>query len=443
MTNWINVSTSSTWSGSPVGIVRVEKSLEENLSMNWKRFVISNHSVTEFKEKSFKKMKKIESEKPVSKIDSYMIFLRTTPRRERILRILAFTYSIAEDFFANLLKEKNIQRIRHNAYSLSRIINKEIGGKKRLNTASPKNPKLSDPFVDGDLILTCGLDWDTETFITLAKIKESKPNLQIVSFVYDLISVQSPEMISNETHSHVLFRHFVLLAKTSNLVVCISEKVKHDFIDFCKKLEIETPKVVVQYLASFTNEQIDLKSHDFFDQKMQHILKRRFFLTIGTIEPRKNYQTLINAAKASAKDDFLIVIAGRNGWNSDGIIHELKVSRILKDRVIWVDSPSDIEIMMLFRNCLAYISASSMEGFNLPVLEAMSLGIPLILSDIPVHRELFPLAQFVPIYDTKQWNLALTGNHFDKKEYDLGKFPVDWKEYAHQIMTKIESNLLC
>jgi glycosyltransferase involved in cell wall biosynthesis len=61
----------------------------------------------------------------------------------------------------------------------------------------------------------------------------------------------------------------------------------------------------------------------------------------------------------------------------------------LKERVQLVPSLEQADLDRQLRQCLALVSATWMEGFDYPVLEAMAEGIPCLISDIPVHRELY------------------------------------------------------
>ena len=82
-----------------------------------------------------------------------------------------------------------------------------------------------------------------------------------------------------------------------------------------------------------------------------------------------------------------LVIVGRRGRQTP----ELKkiVEKLLKpERVVLLDGVSSTELVQLLRGSLALVSASTMEGFDYPIMEAKAEGLPTIISNIPVHREL-------------------------------------------------------
>ena len=82
-----------------------------------------------------------------------------------------------------------------------------------------------------------------------------------------------------------------------------------------------------------------------------------------------------------------LVVVGRSGLQTP----ELKkiVKQMSKpERVVLIDGASSAELLQLLRGSLALVSASTMEGYDYPIMEAKAEGLPTIISDIPVHREL-------------------------------------------------------
>jgi glycosyltransferase involved in cell wall biosynthesis len=104
---------------------------------------------------------------------------------------------------------------------------------------------------------------------------------------------------------------------------------------------------------------------------------RPYLLFVGTLEPRKDLGTLINAysnSKISADVD--LVLIGRIGWNT-------AVPKGIK----YVGAVPDQDLSNWIANARALVIPSVYEGFGLPIIEAFSLGCPVIASDIPVFRE--------------------------------------------------------
>jgi glycosyltransferase involved in cell wall biosynthesis len=114
-------------------------------------------------------------------------------------------------------------------------------------------------------------------------------------------------------------------------------------------------------------------------------LRSPFLLSVGTIEPRKNLTTLFEAL-TQIPADVQLAIVGRSGWNAAeilGRIGELGLS----GRVVRLGFVPDEVLPKLMSAASAVVYPSRYEGFGLPVIEALSIGIPVVASDIPVFRE--------------------------------------------------------
>ena len=123
-----------------------------------------------------------------------------------------------------------------------------------------------------------------------------------------------------------------------------------------------------------------------------------YILSVGTVEPRKNYQQLIAAfAEISDKIPYDLIIAGRRGWHGVDI-NAMAAQHCLSDRIHWREAPSDLELQKLYRDAVLFVTASTYEGFNLPILEAMTHGLPLLASELAIHREVAgDCAVFAPL----------------------------------------------
>lgn len=108
-----------------------------------------------------------------------------------------------------------------------------------------------------------------------------------------------------------------------------------------------------------------------------------FIFAVGTVQPRKNYERLIEALAALPSDlrDVHLVIAGGRGWLQDSIY--AAVDRLgLKDRVHFIGFADDADLPALYgaARCVAFPSVY--EGFGLPVLESMACGTPVVTSNV-------------------------------------------------------------
>ncbi|MCP6134253.1 glycosyltransferase, partial [Klebsiella pneumoniae] len=87
------------------------------------------------------------------------------------------------------------------------------------------------------------------------------------------------------------------------------------------------------------------------------------------------------------------VLIGRYGWENEAVLDHLQRSPNLQGVVHQASNLSDAMLARLMRGARAVLAPSSVEGFDLPAVEACAMGLSLIASDIPPHRELTPNAE--------------------------------------------------
>ncbi len=110
-------------------------------------------------------------------------------------------------------------------------------------------------------------------------------------------------------------------------------------------------------------------------------LSKPYILFVGTLQPRKNINVLIDAFSILVKTspDIKLVITGKKGWLFTEIFK--KVTELnLEDKIIFTDHISDDELTWLYKNALCFVMPSLYEGFGIPILEAMENSCPVISS---------------------------------------------------------------
>jgi glycosyltransferase involved in cell wall biosynthesis len=108
-----------------------------------------------------------------------------------------------------------------------------------------------------------------------------------------------------------------------------------------------------------------------------------YVLYVGTIQPRKNLDTLIEAyhrLKVSGEIAEKLVIVGRKGWLYEGLFARIRELR-LDDDVIFTGFVTDAELPFIYDGARVFVYLSLFEGFGLPPLEAMACGVPVITSN--------------------------------------------------------------
>jgi len=171
-------------------------------------------------------------------------------------------------------------------------------------------------------------------------------------------------------------------------------------------------------------------------------IRDRFILALASVSPRRNIETPIKAFAAIAPKfpDVDLVIAGSLSYAPEYARKlQLMAAEEAPNRILFLDYIRSEDIPALYSKAEIFLSASLLEGFDMPVAEAMACGTPAVVSDIPVHREVCGKA--APVFDSRD-SLSLAGilEHLlgrDKTAplFDPGRF--SWDESA-----KIYTNLV-
>lgn len=136
-----------------------------------------------------------------------------------------------------------------------------------------------------------------------------------------------------------------------------------------------------------------------------------YFVHVGTLEGRKNLAFLLSVWRRL--DERMgpaaprLALVGRHGWENEAVLDHLQRSPNLQGLVHQVSDLSDAGLARLLTGARGLVAPSSVEGFDLPVAEALSLGVPVIASDIAVHRELAPKARLIDPIDGPGWLAAI------------------------------------
>jgi len=191
--------------------------------------------------------------------------------------------------------------------------------------------------------------------------------------------------IKRSTIIHRLLLKRIL--KNANIILTASERTKQDIKNYSHtKAEIQTiPLGINQLPPELSNTEFFLKNGYPKPKKKQN--SKPYFLYLGTIEPRKNLETLIEAfleLKNSYKIPHKLILAGEVGWKARNILEKAKHNDIIMTNHI-----SEEEKEKLYENADIFIYPSLYEGFGLPPLEAMNHNVPVICSNGGSLKELY------------------------------------------------------
>ncbi len=212
--------------------------------------------------------------------------------------------------------------------------------------------------------------------------------------VFDLIPIVHPEMAipSSVRHFRPRVKHY---ARRADLIVAISRATALDVVNY---LGVAEEKVVAVYpgTTSFNKAGPD----DISRMKAKFNINGEYILFVSRLDPRKNLARLFRAFDLSGLyKDLELLFVGPKGWRMDEIFRTWRSVKC-KDRIRWLDYVTDTDLARLYSGAKFFVFPSVMEGFGLPILEAMSVGCPVLTSNVSSMPEVAgEAALYIDPYD--------------------------------------------
>jgi glycosyltransferase involved in cell wall biosynthesis len=197
--------------------------------------------------------------------------------------------------------------------------------------------------------------------------------------IHDVIPLVLPWAFSRR-HRWVLSTALGRIRKQAEMVIVPSNAVAEDVVHY---LHVEREHITVIPMGCDPRFQ-PLGAPMQAAIRRRYDLPERYVLFVGTLEPRKNVKTLLQAfahvIAEKPQDGLHIVIAGGRGWGSEDPMAMVAALGLHK-AVRFTGFVDDDHLADLYRGALLFVYPSLYEGFGLPVLEAMACGIPVITSN--------------------------------------------------------------
>jgi len=221
-------------------------------------------------------------------------------------------------------------------------------------------------------VSTHPLDWTGSVGRMLAETGAA-----FVPLLHDIIPIRHPEYVPPSwTRRHL--RRMATVARYADGVIVNSETTCEEVRPFLRSGQ----RVLVAPLG------VSVERSTLARREETH----PYFLCLGTIEPRKNHILLLTLWRALANrlgpmTPRLVIVGGR-GWENEQVLDMLDRCPAIRPHVEERGRASDAEVARLMAGARALLMPSFAEGFGLPVAEALALGLPVVCSDIPAHREI-------------------------------------------------------
>ncbi len=274
------------------------------------------------------------------------------------------------------------------------------------------------------------------TFPGAFKWRKHRPDIAPVFLIHDVIPIDFPHLVAEETviaHQRVMkkaARHAdALIVPTRSAGETIRQRLA----------EWHAPEMPIHA--------VPLPIDETFLQRaaLEPLLFRQpYFVICGAIEPRKNHQLLFRVWQRLVSDygsaTPRLVIAGSPGFRADEIMALLDQMPEIQPFLVFSKGLSSPALARVMANARAILMPSQAEGFGLPPVEAMALGTPALVSDIPAHRDATGgWALFRALDDLEGWKsdilfLAQDSLQYQELRSGLTAFrPASWQAYMAEI----------
>jgi len=247
-------------------------------------------------------------------------------------------------------------------------------------------------FGRGDILLLPDATWSPR--FPWSDLQRAQARGALVGLlVHDLIPIQHPETVDPELVP--LFSAYWNRARSiADFFICISRAVAQDIDSFDRSHPELTPLPHERVAHFRLGAELDGAApggavRDCVADAFRSAKGRQTYLMVGWICTRKSQGLALDAFERlwSRDADLRLVLAGKYYWDSEGIVSRIRNHPQFGRKLFWFEDLSDSELDFGYRQAAAMITASYVEGFNIPIVEALSKGCPVIASDVPVHRE--------------------------------------------------------
>lgn len=197
--------------------------------------------------------------------------------------------------------------------------------------------------------------------------------------IYDLTFIKYPQYIDSVVKTYT--ERVKRCLQWTDLVLTISESSKKDIVEY---LQVEPEKIYVTPLASrYHVDDLSTKTLEQLKYQSNFNFTKPYLLFVSTIEPRKNINAIITAfnfLKEKYKIEHDLILIGKKGWNYEPIFTAIENSP-WKKQIYHLDYLSNELVALFYSKADVFVYPSHYEGFGLPVLEAMTLGSPVVTAN--------------------------------------------------------------
>lgn len=237
-----------------------------------------------------------------------------------------------------------------------------------------------------------------------------KRQLKPVFFLHDLIPLSHPEYCRpGEAGKH--YRRMDTMLRYARGLIMNSEATRQTWHHHVEGLRGKPP---IDVVAPLPPAKLPAPRGNPWPE-------RDYFVCLGTIEPRKNHLLLLNLwrhlVETMGRNAPALALLGQRGWECEQVVDMLERCHTLEEHVIELGTCDDATLSDWLAHARGLLFPSFVEGYGIPLVEAIAHGVPAIVSDLPVFHEIAgDIPEYLDPLDGSSWKrLVLDYRHPDSQ----------------------------
>ena len=203
----------------------------------------------------------------------------------------------------------------------------------------------------------------------------------VVATLHDAIPLKFPEWCNPRLRS---LKNWLQkkAARQADHVIALSNYAVRELVEF---FEVDERRITVVHCGVGAAWREALDPAVSFEVLSNYRLEAGYYLFVGTLQPRKNIERIVDAylaLPAAIRRERQLVIVGRPGWRCDELLRKMRAAMQNGERIVWLNElTSEDELRHVYAAAGAFVFPSLYEGFGIPVAEAFASGVPVIASN--------------------------------------------------------------
>ena len=199
-----------------------------------------------------------------------------------------------------------------------------------------------------------------------------RAGIKSVVTIHDLIFMRHPEYY-NWIDTKIYTYKFRQACREADRIIAISERTRRDIIELGN---VNPDKIDLIYQSFSPRFNIKCDGQQLQQVRDKYTLPQRYLLSVGSIEERKNVMLAVKAL-VGLPQDISLVIVGRHTPYTDKVIRLARDNK-LTDRITILHGVPDADLPAIYRMAEVFVYPSRYEGFGIPIIEAVSCGLPVV-----------------------------------------------------------------